>query len=126
MGTAAATGPPARPVPSTSMGTSPTPTAAEPGSSAVPSAVAPSTAAAPAIVISGFAYQGPADVAAGATVTVANKDSVARTVTSDAGSLFDAVVQPRATETFKAPTVRGSYNYHCSYHGHMHGTLVVK
>lgn len=119
-GTATATGTPARPIPSMSMGTSPITPAA------VPVSAAPSAAAAPAIVISAFAYQGPESVAAGAMVTVTNMDRVAHTVTSDSGSLFDAIVQPRISETFKAPSAPGNYTYHCTYHGNMHGTLVVK
>ena len=80
-----------------------------------------------AITIHDFGYQGAATVAAGSTVTVTNMDAQAHTVTSDDGTSFDAVVKGGgATATFKAPTKPGTYAYHCTYHGNMHGTLVVK
>ncbi len=55
-----------------------------------------------------------------------NMDSTAHTVTSDEGSAFDVPVKPGESMTFKAPTTPGTYKYHCTYHGNMHGTLVVK
>ncbi len=78
------------------------------------------------ISIQNYAYQGPASVAPGAMITVTNMDSAAHTVTSDEGSVFDVVVKPAQSVTFKAPTAPGTYKYHCTYHGNMHGTLVVK
>ena len=83
--------------------------------------------AADAITIKDFAYQAPASVAAGSTITVTNMDPQSHTVTSDDGTSFDAAVAGNgATATFKAPSKPGTYKYHCTYHGNMHGTLVVK
>ena len=38
---------------------------------------------------------------------------------------FDVVVPPGRSRTFTAPTSSGPYPYHCTYHGNMHGVLVV-
>lgn len=87
-----------------------------------------STASSSAVVIhiSKFAYEIPASVAPGATVTVMNMDGEAHTVTADSGSAFDTKIDPGASSTFTAPTKPGSYAFHCTYHGNMHGTLVVR
>ena len=74
--------------------------------------------------ISGFAYQVPASVSPGATVSVMNMDGEAHTVTADEGA-FDVVVAGGATSTFTAPTTPGTYAFHCTYHANMHGVLVV-
>jgi plastocyanin len=97
------------------------------GSSAM-STMSPSAAAASAVVlhISKFAYQTPASVAPGATVTVMNMDGEAHTVTADSGGAFDTKIDPGKSATFTAPMKPGSYAFHCTYHGNMHGTLVVK
>lgn len=116
-GTAAVTGASTGPMPSSlAMGSSP---------AEAPARSAPASAPA-TIMIKNFAYRGPASVASGAMVTLTNKDRVAHTVTSDTGALFDAVLQPGASVTFKAPTVPGSYAYHCTFHANMHGSVVVK
>ena len=120
-GTETETGASAGSMPSMTMDTSSNATSAIPDPAPPPSAAAAAT-----IIISGFAYRGPESVAAGTMVTVTNRDSVAHTVTSDTGSLFDAVVQPGVSATFKAPTASGTYTYHCTYHNHMHGRLVIK
>ncbi|WP_427007372.1 cupredoxin domain-containing protein [Pseudarthrobacter sp. H2] len=83
------------------------------------------TAAMATIHIKSFAYTGPDSVPAGATVTVMNMDSEAHTVTADDGS-FDAVVKAGTSVTFTAPKKPGAYDYHCTYHSNMHGTLTVK
>jgi plastocyanin len=88
------------------------------GSSASPAAVV--------IHISKFAYKSPASVSPGATVTVMNMDGEAHTVTADSGSAFDIKIDPGASSTFTAPMKPGTYAFHCTYHGNMHGTLVVK
>lgn len=102
-------------------GTAPPSTASQP-----PSATS-SESAGVAITVKDFGYQGPDSVAPGSIVTVTNMDNQAHTVTADDGSSFDAVVKGGGgTATFKAPTKPGTYAYHCTYHGNMHGTLVVK
>jgi plastocyanin len=74
--------------------------------------------------ISGFAFQVPASVSPGATVSVMNMDGEAHTVTADGGD-FDVQVPAGATVTFTAPTTPGSYAFTCTYHANMHGVLVV-
>ncbi|MCG2624457.1 cupredoxin domain-containing protein [Arthrobacter sp. I2-34] len=84
-------------------------------------------AAAAVITISDFAFQTPASVPAGATVTVTNKDTVEHTVTADTGSAFNVEVKANGgTATFTAPSKAGSYPFHCSIHPQMLGTLTVK
>lgn len=66
-------------------------------------------------------------VKAGTTVTWTNSASVAHTVTSDpnAPASFDSgTLDSKGTFnfTFKQP---GTYAYHCSFHGSMHGTIIV-
>jgi plastocyanin len=76
--------------------------------------------------IEDFAYRVPTSVSPGAMVSVMNMDGEAHTVTADDGSAFDVQVGADATGTFTAPTTPGSYPFHCTYHGNMHGVLVVK
>jgi plastocyanin len=78
------------------------------------------------IHISKFAYQTPASVSPGATVTVMNMDGEAHTLTADSGSAFDTKIDPGKSATFTAPMKPGTYAFHCTYHGNMHGMLVVK
>jgi plastocyanin len=96
--------------------------------SAMGSSGAGPTAASTAVVIhiSKFAYQTPASVSPGAKVTVMNMDGEAHTVTADTGSAFDSKIDPGASSTFTAPMKPGTYAFHCTYHGNMHGMLVVK
>lgn len=96
--------------------------------SSMGSASASSSASSSAVVIhiSKFAYQTPPSVAPGATVTVMNMDGEAHTVTADSSSAFDITIDPGTSKTFTAPMKPGSYDFHCTYHGNMHGTLVVK
>jgi plastocyanin len=104
----------------------PSPSAGAPVSSAPAAAAASSAPAAPAVVtIKDFAYGVPATVAAGATVQVKNDDGQAHTVTADSGGSFDAMVGANGTASFTAPTKPGRYPFHCTYHGNMHGVLVV-
>jgi len=68
-------------------------------------------------------------VAKGGTVTWTNNDPVPHTVTSVSvpygASAFDSG-QMNYTATFKVTfTVDGTYNYVCSYHPWMHGTVIV-
>ena len=63
-----------------------------------------------------------------ATVVWTNTDSVFHTVTADTGSYFDSgTMQPSNVFIFNFTAVGpGTYNYHCSFHPPMHGTVVVK
>lgn len=79
------------------------------------------------VEIKGFAYQ-PATltVKAGTTVTWTNKDSVGHSATSDDGKTFDTGVfaqNETAKVTFNTP---GTYNYHCTVHPSIKGTIVVE
>ena len=86
-----------------------------------------SGSSAPVVIhISAFAYQTPAAVSPGATVTVMNMDGQAHTLTADSGKAFDAKIDAGSSSTFTAPMEPGSYAFHCAYHSNMHGTLVVK
>ena len=71
-------------------------------------------------------------VAKGGTVTWTNNDPVLHTVTSTSvpagATTFDsgAMNSTGTTATFKVTfTVDGTYNYTCSYHPWMHGTVIV-
>jgi plastocyanin len=87
---------------------------------------APSAPAAPAVVtIKDFAFGVPVAVPAGATVQVTNSDGEAHTVTADSGGAFDVKVGGGGTASFAAPAKPGRYPFHCTYHGNMHGVLVV-
>jgi plastocyanin len=77
------------------------------------------------ITIKDFKYAGPSSVAPGTKITVKNDDTEAHTVTADKGSAFDVKIDPGKSASFTAPTSAGSYDYHCTYHGNMHATLVV-
>jgi plastocyanin len=87
--------------------------------------MATASAAAAVITVKDFGYGGADSVPAGATVTVRNDDGGAHTVTSDAAGAFDVTIDPGKSARFTAPTKAGSFPYHCTYHGNMHGTLKV-
>jgi plastocyanin len=59
------------------------------------------------------------------TVTWTNDDIVAHTVTSDTGVFDSGNIAAGATWSYTFATA-GTYNYHCSYHSWMTGTVVVK
>ncbi|HVU73045.1 MAG TPA: cupredoxin domain-containing protein [Mycobacteriales bacterium] len=97
------------------------------GSSSKPSTSGSgSTSSSDTITIKNFNYN-PLTVKAGATVTVVNSDQAPHTVTdSGAGKAFDTgTLQSGATTTFTAPTTPGTYDYICTIHSYMHGTLKV-
>lgn len=67
-------------------------------------------------------------VAKGGTVTWTNNDTVAHTVVadvSDANGPNSGNIEPGGTYSFTFETT-GSFQYHCSIHSSMHGTIVVK
>lgn len=88
----------------------------------------PETAEAGQVVITmkDFKFAGPETVAPGATVTVVNEDRASHTLTSEADDFEEVVLDGGADGTFTAPTEPGSYEYVCTYHPEMTGTLVVK
>lgn len=96
----------------------------------VPEAPAAGTAQAPAaeepvITVEDFAYELPASVAPGATVTVINEGDATHTVTAEDDS-FEAIVAGGDTTTFLAPEQPGDYAVACAYHAGMSGTLTVE
>ncbi|MBW7955505.1 cupredoxin domain-containing protein [Patescibacteria group bacterium] len=80
------------------------------------------------IVISNFTYEpGTIRVRRGATISVTNRDTVGHSVTSDDGASFDTGnIGENATVEFNAPLEPGTYNYHCTPHPNMTGTLIVE
>jgi plastocyanin len=77
------------------------------------------------ITIKDFKYSGAGSVPAGTQITVKNDDTEAHTVTSDTSGAFDVKIDPGKSATFAAPDKAGSFPYHCTFHGNMHGTLKV-
>ena len=100
-------------------------------SPAAPAATsAPAAAAAPVnIDVQGFKFPANMDVAAGTTVTWTNKDSAAHTVTSgtrpNKDGKFDGQLPASGTFSFTF-TAAGTYQYFCTVHSSMNGTITVK
>ncbi|HVA15885.1 MAG TPA: cupredoxin family copper-binding protein [Stellaceae bacterium] len=98
------------------------------GMSAMPIAVEVAAIASNAVTIDNFAFA-PASVtvAAGTTVTWTNRDNDAHTITSTADpKLFHSAALDTGASfsfTFAKP---GTYQYFCSIHPRMVGTVVVK
>lgn len=64
-------------------------------------------------------------VPAGTEITWINDDSVTHTVTSDT-SLFDSsIIRPGGTFSFTFTDI-GTYDYHCTIHSGMRGTIIVQ
>jgi plastocyanin len=107
-------------------GSSPASSAARSSSGSSGTGQASMPAGATTIMIESFAYTTPPTVAPGSTVQVMNMDQESHTVTADSGSAFDVTSPAGQTVTFTAPTTPGTYAFHCTYHGNMHGVLVVR
>jgi plastocyanin len=98
------------------------------GSTASPNKTATSggSVAGSVIVIQNFAFSpGRLTVKPGETVTVTNKDSVTHTLTSESGLFNTGNVPAHSSMHFTAPTKPGTYQYRCSIHQFMTGTIVV-
>lgn len=81
-----------------------------------------------AITIENFAYS-PATLKAtpGQVISVTNKDSAGHTVTSTDGKSFDTgIINKGETKTFIVPAVVGTYEYICTPHPNIKGTLIVE
>ncbi|MDP9168433.1 MAG: cupredoxin family copper-binding protein [Actinomycetota bacterium] len=78
-----------------------------------------------AITIDGFAFA-PASltVPAGSTVTWTNRDEDPHTVVAGNGSFHSQALGAGGTYSFTFPTA-GTFDYICSIHPFMHGTVVV-
>lgn len=101
---------------------------------ATKSAGATTSASAPAagggasqIVIKDFTFVPAAlTVAPGTTVTVKNEDSTTHTVTASSDKAFDTGdIAPGRSATFAAPKKAGTYDYICTIHQFMKGSLTV-
>jgi len=64
-------------------------------------------------------------VSVGTTVTWTNKDSTTHTVTSNTGLFDSGFLNNGATFSFTFNT-KGTFEYHCSIHTTMHGTVTVQ
>jgi plastocyanin len=64
-------------------------------------------------------------VKVGTTVTWTNKDSTSHTVVSDTGVFDSGNLAPNATYTYVFAKA-GTFNYHCSIHPSMKGTVIVQ
>ena len=77
-----------------------------------------------AITISGFAFSGATEVAAGTTGTITNNDTAPHTVTADDGSFDTGNIAPGGTATITLDTA-GTFAYHCNIHASMKGSISV-
>ena len=101
-----------------------TPAANTPSTSATPAPGAGTAAA--SVAISNFAFS-PADltVKVGDSVTWTNNDSVAHTITSDAGDFDSGSIAQGATYTHKFDKA-GTVSYHCAVHPSMTAKITVQ
>jgi plastocyanin len=81
------------------------------------------------IDVQGFKFPPNTDVAPGTKVTWTNKDSVGHTVTSgtrpNKDGKFDGQLDANGTFSFTF-TAAGTYQYFCTVHSTMNGTITVK
>ncbi len=76
------------------------------------------------IAIANFAFVPPADtVAVGTTITWTNQDGTAHTVT---GSGFDSGSLSKNASFSHTFATKGTFAYHCIFHGSMVATVTVK
>ena len=64
-------------------------------------------------------------VAVNATVTWTNKDNVGHNVTSDSGWFASSTIDPGNTYSHQF-TAAGTYQYRCTIHQNMNGTVIVR
>lgn len=93
-------------------------------SSAAPSGASDAPAAV-TITIQNFAFGEPVTVAPGTTITVVNKDGAPHNVAALDESFRSPDLGKDETGTFVAPSEPGSYDFTCTFHPVMKGTLVV-
>jgi len=100
------------------------PTTVTPVDTASPT-VAPAAVSGPAVSITNFAFT-PATltVPVGATVTWTNHDEEPHVIAANDGSFHSPGLGTNSTYSFTFPTA-GSFDYICSIHPFMHGTVVV-
>ena len=78
------------------------------------------------ITVAGFAFGQPLTVAPGATVEVVNSDAAPHNVTAADGSFETPDLAQDEKATFTAPTEPGTYEFTCTLHPEMTGSLVVE
>ncbi|GAA0900255.1 hypothetical protein GCM10009559_65950 [Pseudonocardia zijingensis] len=78
------------------------------------------------IRIAGFSFGQPTTVAPGARVEVVNTDAAAHNVTASDGSFETPDLNQDEKATFTAPTKPGRYQFTCTIHPEMTGTLIVE
>lgn len=76
------------------------------------------------IQISDFEFS-PVSAGPGQLITVLNSDGVAHTVTAEADSFDTGNISGGSAAQFAAPTAPGTYEFICTIHPSMHGSLVV-
>jgi len=67
----------------------------------------------------------PITVAVGTAVTWTNTDGIAHTVTSNTGVFSSGTLGPGQSFSFTFPSA-GTFQYHCSFHAGMVGSVVVQ
>jgi plastocyanin len=77
------------------------------------------------ITIKGFSFGQPVTVAPGATVEVVNTDAAPHNVTATDKSFKTSTINQDEKTTFTAPTTPGRYEFSCTIHPEMTGTLIV-
>jgi plastocyanin len=82
--------------------------------------------AAATITIKGFSFGQPVTVAPGATVEVVNTDAAPHNVTAADKSFKTSNLNQDEKATFTAPTTPGRYEFTCTIHPEMTGTLIVE
>jgi amicyanin len=79
------------------------------------------------VVISGYAFSPQQlQIKAGEKVTWTNQDSAPHTVVSDSGSELSSPSLSTGQSYSHTFAAAGTYNYHCSIHKSMKGTIVVE
>lgn len=112
-----------------SYGSSNTPSSNSSNTSSSASNTSQSVASTGAVTIENMMFSpSQITVAKGGTVTWTNKDSIPHTVTDDlsnVGGPASGDIQPGKTYSFTFDKT-GSFQYHCTIHPSMRGTIVVK
>jgi plastocyanin len=94
--------------------------------SGAPSTSGGSTSCGNSITISNYSFSPMSiTVKPGATIKVTNKDAVAHTLTASDGKFNTGDINHNQTKLFTAPTTPGKYDYICSIHQYMMGTITV-
>ena len=102
------------------------------GQGTSPTTPAPSTGGSSVSIVSGSrtlttnAYNpNPVAISAGMSVTWVNNDTIAHTSTSDNGAWDSGSLAPGASFSKTFPSA-GTFQYHCTIHPNMVGTVTVK